>query len=350
MSSDLAAPPDPTTSPETDAASIRGQKIQDAIAYIKASGRNTRLLPWLERQANRIGRRTDQTFTGLDFNDPTFDQTRAQNVRGVLNRAKARTGGGANIIRPGAFGKGIDTLRNQADVTQSTNDWATYGEPAFDEASNQIDQLINTPLFSASFIQNARSNIARIIKGDEERRLKMVSAGLGISGMDPSTPAGAFMAHKAAISADAELANSLRDFGMTTEQAQRTSMERELGLKADLVAKRFATKQGFLSADKERMYQLSDQVSSILEALRQTQEMEALQAEIARNAASRDWVGTGLQAMNAAGTMAAGMGAFGGGPTAGGGAPVSPTGNWAGVSSVQSPAYRYPVPDWSYSR
>jgi hypothetical protein len=125
------------------------------------------------------------------------------------------------------------------------------------------------------------------IKGNEESRLKQIAAGLGMSGADPSTPGGAMLAYSAAIDANADVANSLTQYGITSDELNREHKATTSALLTDLATKRLGVKSAFLAGDRTAMMQLSDSIGQILEAVRTQKEYETYAADQARDAADQ---------------------------------------------------------------
>jgi hypothetical protein len=95
------------------------------------------------------------------------------------------------------------------------------------------------------------------------------------------------LAHAAALQGDAEMANSLTQYGMDSEHLNRENKVQTQALLTDLVTRRQATHDAFLASDKSAMMQLSDSIGQILEAIRQTKETNNLNSDLMRETADQ---------------------------------------------------------------
>jgi hypothetical protein len=224
-----------------------------------------------------------------DFGSSTFSEAGAGMAQDVAGQFQM--GRGKPRPRPGVFGKQTDKLRAENRLGETTDYYNQNVEPQFEQISAQLQQLQQQDALSQEYVTAARSGIAQTVKGAEEDRLKRVGAVLGLRGLDASSPAAAALGVRAALDADTELANSLRDFGMQVETINQQSRERELGLAQDLVTRRMAAFTAATAGDYDRLYSLSNDISSLMEAIRGQKELEELQADLAREAAGESRMG-----------------------------------------------------------
>ena len=310
--SDAISPPmaEPT---ELTPEQLRYQKVLTAEEIARLRNRPG-ALAYITRLKERLGERLGGAASGiegLDITDPS-NAAAARGTLGIFRRAReVRAGPEAGAgLRPGKFSKGVDEAIAAAQLKKDTEYWEGTAEPQYGESERRIRDLLEKPTFSAEWLSAARSGIARTIKGSEEDRLRMASAALGLRGLDPSSPAGAALAARAALDADSELADSLRELGVNTRLIEQSSTEREAGLLSDLVTRRLGMRTAFLAKDRDRMFDLSNDIASIMEAVRAQKELEDFQRDMLREEADyarrAAYLGMGTAGIKAAAAIAAG--------------------------------------------
>lgn len=289
--SDMTADPTATAGPsERDTG--RATTLLNAYNLARQMGR-TGVADYARQRLDRVLGRTgleESALSGEDFSKAGYDPNLAFATRSIFNQSRKAQGGRA--MRPGAFTSQLDMLRASNTQRENTAQWESQGRPAFDQMQQELSDRLSSPTFSNDYIANARSQMAQQIKGATSDRLRGVSAVLGLRGMDPSSPAGAAIASRAALDADAALASSLADFGMKVEDIERQTTGREIALQSDLIARRMALEAGV--KDPSFLIQLNSNLGGLMEALRAQKEAEELQRDLAREASSRDWLGTGM--------------------------------------------------------
>ena len=262
-------------------------RYRSALDFESRGARRPGVMSYLQHAIDKLSSQlpegTDASGVAgtVDFSDPNFDANAAQGLRGIFNQAVGRH------INPSVFNKQIDQRRTGAQTEYDQGQWDQYGQPAFDQAQTTLEGLASQDALSATTIADQRSRIMATLKGNAESRLKQVAAGLGMSGADPSTPGGAMLAHAAALQGDAEMADSLTQYGIDSEHLNRENKTQTAALLTDLATKRLSVKSAFLAGDRAAMAQLSDSIGQILEAIRQTKEANALNADMMRQSSDQ---------------------------------------------------------------
>lgn len=241
----------------------------------------------INRLSTHYGEGSDQ-FGGVDFGDPNFDQSQASGVLGILDQAAGRH------IRPGQYGKQLDTLRAQAQAKGATEYESSQIEPLYQQASQSASEMAANPTYGAGYIANARSQLAAQLRGAKEQELRTVNSILGIRGMDPSSPAGASILEKASMDADAELAQALQGLDQGITGANRQGQMQATITLQQLASARSAAHRAAVTGDYERLYQINDSLQALMEAIRTTQEERQYANAQMRDASGRDWLGMGV--------------------------------------------------------
>lgn len=258
----------------------------------------------------------DQNYKPIDFSGTGWTLSEANNLASYYNDARGLAKPFGAPIRRGVFQSNNDTLYRDMVGRQTREDYDNNTKPMLDKVQGQMNEMLDSPALSANYIAEARSAIAQTIKGNEEGRLRRVSAALGLRGLDPKSPSGSILAARAALEADSELANSLRDFGMKAEEIEQSSKMAELSMASQLTTTRMAANNVALTGNADALIGLNQNVSSILEAIRTQRENEALQRQLLRDQAKQDnkamyiqagtsLIGSGMEGIGAAGGMAA---------------------------------------------
>lgn len=303
----------PTMTPDQ----IRYRNTLSAMNLASELGRAgllERLTRQSQRQSDRLGE-SASGLSGIDFGSSDFNVAEAQGLRGIVSRNTGARGGEQRpMMRAGTFNKRIDQLLagNIADENRKLTEEKAV--PVWDRALDTVNEMAGKPAFGADYISRARAGIASKIKEAESARLRRVSAALGLRGLDPSSPAGAQVAANTALEADRQLAESLTGFDMDVEQFNRSDRERMALLASDLATKRVQADLALKSGDQDRIFGLSDDISSIIEAIRQQQEMREYmdaQARDAENHADK-WGYINLVAGGIKGAASMGIGGGGG--------------------------------------
>lgn len=292
--------------------------IESAISRARAAG-NQRATGNLSRLQNRVRGFLDdpnydlQSAAGykpVDFSGNDWTLSQANATRPYYNDAR-----GGNASRPGVFNSTNDLLYREMTGRKTQADYEQNTKPQLDKIQGQMNEMLDTPALSANYISEARSSIAQTIKGAEENRLRRVSAALGLRGLDPRSPAGSIMAARAALEADSELANSLRDFGMKAEEIEQSSKGAELAMASQLATTRMAANMSSVQGNANALMALNGNITSILEAIRVQKDQDALQRDLLRDQRKQDnkamyikagtsLLGSGMQGIGAAGGMA----------------------------------------------
>ena len=244
------------------------QKWLDALELAKHLNKPSRIkqlqgqLDWLKGKLGKNEDGTDKVagLTGMDFTRGDFDLSRAYGLAGsVVSSAKNK----AKVLKMIDLMKSENLAReNQAYEKNTLN-------PTFDRMKENADELMNTPTYGADFISQQRSSLMEKIKTGESSRLRRVSAALGLRGIDPSSPAGAALATRTALDADAALADSLREFSMDTEMGNRDGLMQSTALASDVLQKRMSAHFAIQSGDQNKIMGIGDDIASIMEALQQ---------------------------------------------------------------------------------
>ena len=302
-----APPPTPAAPPPVE--QTKYQKWLDAYNVAQATGR-TGLMKYLQHGIDRQQANTPGlTGTGLDTSSSTFDINRFQNVRGLLNRGiQARNpGSDPNRIRAGQLGGQAQDILKQNQVREGQEYFDQNVQPTLQSNQQQLQDLISKPALGAEFIAQTRSNIGATVKGAEEARLRRVAASLGMRGLDPSSPAGAAIAAQTAQESDAELARQLTKLGIDTETINRTSLQNALSMSTQNVMQGIQAKNLALNGDRAALFDITNNLNALMDGIRQQRELIQQPNAMAREAGSRDWLGTGLQlGSQVAGSLAMG--------------------------------------------
>jgi len=306
--SDTAAPP-------MSADQVKYQRLIDAAAVASSRGMSG-VASALNRRVNRFGTHhpdfdTSGT-TALDLSSPDFSLTRGQATRGPINRVLANKGRGADSVRPSSFNTWLAEKQKEGQVTQGQDFYNTQIDPALKGGEETVSGMASTPLFGASYIQNARSSIASTIMSGAAQAQRRAGAILGLRGLDPSSPSGAALALRTALQADADLSEQFTQFGMDTETANRTAATQTAALGSQLATARLAARTAAYSGDRDALYSIQNNINSILEAIRVQKEQKAFENAQARKAGERDWVALAADVASSGMTAAATGGAFSG--------------------------------------
>lgn len=272
--------------------------IDSALSRARLQG-NSRATNNLQRMRNKVATFFDDqnyqlegstNYKPIDFSGTGWGLSEANSLRKYYNDAASMGKTDQNFTpgRPGAFAANNDLLYRDMVGRQTRQDYEQNTKPTLDKVQGQMNEMLDTPALSASYISEARSSIAQTIKGSEENRLRRVSAALGLRGLDPRSPSGSIIAARAALEADSELANSLRDFGMKSEEIEQSSKGAELSMASGLATTRMAANNAALTGNADALIGLNQNVSSILEAIRTQRENDALQRQLLRDQAKQD--------------------------------------------------------------
>lgn len=319
--SDQEAPDD--FDPTTDRTALRYQERANALRLAQRTGRN-RYIPKLTRQVQRLGAQLGENQSDvalMDFESPDFDMSRASGLRGVFNRMDRNAGRGGARIRPGVFGTQLSQVSAENRSREGERIFDEQIDPALEQGQGIASELASTPVFGAEDIANARSRIGAAIRGTQEQATKRNMSIFGLSGaLGAASPAATAIAERTSMEADAELARALTDFDFESKQANRSGMESGATLLSRLSLARQSARQAATSGDTERLFEIQEGISGLLEAIRAQRELEEFQRAQARDAGNQEskmgYIRAGASLLGSA--MSAAATAYGGGGSPGG--------------------------------
>jgi hypothetical protein len=261
---------------------------QSAINLANQLGHYGNAATRLGRRLGRHGYEVDPT-AGTDFSGSGFDTTQAQGLRGLLSSGSQRRRNGP--IRPGQFNTLLDELKQGNVQTENKQNYEQNIAPQMDAAGNAIQGLLDKPTISATQYGQTQAQISGLIKGDLEKQLRLGGAALGIRGMDPGSASGAAVLASMRENSNANLAKALTDYGINVSDLEEKDTMQESGLLADLATRRMAAQAAI--NDPSKLFEISQNLTGLLESLRAQRESEAYQRAQQRGV-GRDWLGTGL--------------------------------------------------------
>lgn len=194
------------------------------------------------------------------------------------------TSGAAQTLRQLAGVKGQGALWDQKTQRYisgkereiSTADYNKNTAPALDSIDANIQDMLSHPGMSGEEVANIRSGIIQNAKNAESSRLKRVAAVLGQRGLDPSTATGSSLAAHTAEESDKALQDSLREFGINTDEFARNDREKLIGLASQSALSRVSARNAALNNDKGAMAEAQTGISSLVAAIQQQNELRQL--------------------------------------------------------------------------
>lgn len=144
----------------------------------------------------------------------------------------------------------------------------------------RLDEMLQNPTFSAEETARMRSDITANNRQLASSRLQRVSAGLGVRGMDPSSPAGAALAMHVAEQSDSELSTQLRKLGFDISQIEDATATNELGISQNLLNAMQVTRDAALSGDLDRLSGAQSSLTDLVTAIDEANRREALMREL----------------------------------------------------------------------
>jgi hypothetical protein len=196
--------------------------------------------------------------------------------------------------------------RKEGEETQAYMD--EHIEPAFDAAQQQINELLENPLFSPAFSAKVRSDIANQVHKASASQFARAAAGLGIRGISLNTGVAAAVAAADAQEYDMFLVDQLRQQGMAEEQLEQSSKMMEADAAARLAAQRAAVRTATLEPDKQRLMMIENDLAGLFESIRQQNDLRKMLNDLERQGSGDGLAGAiqGMMSGAATGAMAGG--------------------------------------------
>lgn len=203
---------------------------------------------------------------------PDYGQvdTAAQDLRML----SGRKGAGAKFS--GKAQRFIQTLerdKNLADFNKNV-------DPTLENISNQTNDLLSHPALGGEEISRLRSNITTNAQMAATSRMKRVAAVLGQRGIDAHSPMASILAEREANSTDQDITNSLREFDLSSDEFNRSDKQRSLGLASQAITSRIAGRNAALSGDSSKMFQVQENVGSMLAVIAQQQQLKDIYSKM----------------------------------------------------------------------
>ena len=226
----------------------------------------------------------------------------------TLRQLSHKTGKGAQYReRTQRYIQGMEREQNYADYQKNV-------DPVLSDISSQLQDLLSHPAIGGEEYNRLRSNITTNAGLAETSRLRRVAAVLGQRGLDVSSPTGAILAARAERETDQTLNDSLREFDLNTDEFNRTDRQRNLGLASQAIATRVGARSAALSGDSAKMFQVQENVGSLVAAIAQQQQLKDLYDKMYSQDNKGGWQGAASGAVSgaAAGAPLGPYGAAGG--------------------------------------
>jgi len=209
------------------------------------------------------------------------------------------------MIQPGVWTNKGNQLLGENATAQNQANWKNEYEPNLDKALGMANDLADTRTISATQEANARANISSTIRGSLENNLRTTAATFGMRNLSPSSPAGAAVAARMSLEADAELARTLDAHGLQVSDINRKDQQASMELLTQLTAKKMAMENAI--NDPSLIIQLNNDVGALLQAIRTQRESEQFQRDLMREQSKPDYLSMGLNlAGQTAGAVATG--------------------------------------------
>lgn len=186
-------------------------------------------------------------------------------------------------------------LMQERDAADNEN-WINQNiDPTFDRAQQTLDSQMGTDAISAQMESAMRTRIGESVRLNEEGSLRRASSILGLRGLDPSSPAGAALAARAAERADAQLNDAFRELGLSVLTTNRQSRTQDAMAATQIATSRLAAHSS-ISNDRAGLVRMQTDVAGLIDALQQRREAQNqadIEAEIMRRAMEGDDGGAG---------------------------------------------------------
>lgn len=270
----------PLLSRHPDEAEIDAQLGRYLSAAALAERQGKPVSPFVRRRIERLQGMGGQA-TPLDFNAEDFDLAQAQSLRKIHNQQTH------SAINPALWNARLQEIQTENAKRADQRFFDEQIDPQLSTAQDTLFGLTTTPTFGAGQIGDMRSQLAAGIKGSEEEALHRTASIFGLSGgLGAGSPAAAALAERVAAEHDAQLAESLQRLDFDTTQTNRSNQERSAGLLSQLSIARQAARQAATAGDRQRLYQIQDNIAAIQAAIRAQSELRDYQQNAADEAAS----------------------------------------------------------------
>lgn len=254
---------------------------QESLSLAGELGRGPKILNRERKELDKITGRLDKrgiSTEGVEFTDfaEDFDVNRAG---GLFQDIRRKPG-----ARRSAFLKDVNRTAQQKKTDESQQFYDEEVDPELQGLQDTLSEVMGSAAITGQEIQALKSRATSQIRAAEGQRLRRVGASLGMRGLDPSSPAGALLAAQAADQADSAITDTLSQFDLQVKEMNRSALERQIGLANNLVQSRIAAKNAALNGDFQALLSINNEISGLMEAVRQQHELTQLQEDLRRTA------------------------------------------------------------------
>lgn len=237
-------------------------------------------------RSDRAGSRAEKLFAELqrrgvdtsgvdlqDFSSGTFNASDTTDALRALRQGGRSKAGGKDQKR------NLDNqrVRDEFDVAQlmqeryaqDNENWVNQNiDPTFQQAQDAFAKLQGTNAISGTQEAALRTKIGEQIKLQEEGQLRRASSILGNRGLDPSSPAGAALAVRAAERADAQLNDAFRELGINVSQVNRQDIAFNAAAATQIATSRLAAHTSIMG-DRAALVNMQTDVAALIDAMHQ---------------------------------------------------------------------------------
>lgn len=229
----------------------------------QAASRAQQLLAEIERRGL-----STEGIDVRDFSTGRFNASEAQDALTALTQQARRPLGDPdrmNRIRVTNENK-LATLMAERNAEENER-WVNENiDPTFDLAQRRMEELAGTNAISATQEAALRTRIAERVKLGEEGQLRRAASVLGLRGLDPSSPAGAALAARAAERADAQLSDALRELGIDVTQLNREQARFDAAAATQIATGRLAAHTSIMG-DQRALVDMQKEVAALIDTM-----------------------------------------------------------------------------------